>query len=149
MVAPDVAVFGQKDAQQALVIRRLAADLDLPTRIEVAPTVREHDGLALSSRNVRLAPPDRERALALSAALRAAEAALADGTRDAVKLTAAARAAMDPFDVEPEYLALVDPEDLRPVGVVDQDTLLAVAARVGQVRLIDNTILTPNGGGER
>jgi pantoate--beta-alanine ligase len=66
-----------------------------------------------------------------------------------VKLTAAARAAMDPFDVEPEYLALVDPEDLRPVGVVDQDTLLAVAARVGQVRLIDNTILTPNGGGER
>jgi pantoate--beta-alanine ligase len=149
MVGPDVAFFGQKDAQQALVIRRLATDLDLPARIEVVPTVREPDGLALSSRNVRLSPPDRERALALSAALRAAERELAAGTRDAQALTAAARAAMDPFDVEPEYLALVDPEDLRPVGSVDQDALLAVAARVGQVRLIDNTILTPNGGSER
>jgi pantoate--beta-alanine ligase len=143
MVGPDVALFGQKDAQQALVIRRLAADLDVPTRIEVVPTVREPDGLALSSRNVRLAPADRERAIALSAALRAAERELAAGTRDAEALTAAALAAMDPFDVEPEYLALVDPEDLRPVGSVDQDTLLAVAARVGQVRLIDNTILAP------
>jgi pantoate--beta-alanine ligase len=149
MVAPDVAFFGQKDAQQALVIRRLATDLDLPTCIAVVPTVREPDGLALSSRNVRLAPPDRERALALSAALRAAERELAAGTRDAQALTAAARAAMDPFDVEPEYLALVDPEDLRPVGSVDQDALLAVAARVGPVRLIDNTILSPNGGSER
>ncbi|HMJ32869.1 MAG TPA: pantoate--beta-alanine ligase [Baekduia sp.] len=145
MVQPDVAFFGQKDAQQALVIRRLAADLDLPTRIEVAPTVREEDGLARSSRNVRLAGDDRRRALALSRALRAAEQALAAGTRDGATLTAAARAAMDDFDVEPEYLALVDPEDLRPVATVDQETLLAVAARVGQVRLIDNTILTPNG----
>jgi pantoate--beta-alanine ligase len=147
MVGPDVALFGQKDAQQALVIRRLAADLDLPTRIEVVPTVREPDGLALSSRNVRLAPPDRERAVALSAALRAAERELAAGTRDAEALTAAALAAMDPFDVEPEYLALVDPEDLHPVGSVDQDTLLAVAAHVGQVRLIDNTILAPADAG--
>jgi pantoate--beta-alanine ligase len=143
MVGPDVAFFGQKDAQQALVIRRLATDLDLPTRIVVVPTVREPDGLALSSRNVRLDPADRERALALSAALRAAERELAAGTRDAEALTAAARATMEHFDVEPEYLALVDPEDLRPVGTVDQDALLAVAARVGQVRLIDNTILAP------
>jgi pantoate--beta-alanine ligase len=145
MVGPDLALFGQKDAQQALVIRRLAADLDLPTRVEVAPTVREPDGLALSSRNVRLAAEDRRRALALSSALRAAEGALASGTRDAATITTAARAAMTPFDVEPEYLALVDPEDLRPVGSVDQETLLAVAAHVGPVRLIDNTILTPNG----
>jgi pantoate--beta-alanine ligase len=145
MVGPDLALFGQKDAQQALVIRRLAADLDLPTRVEVAPTVREPDGLALSSRNVRLAPEDRRRALALSSALRAAEAELAAGTRDAAAITTVARAAMDDFDVEPEYLALVDPEDLRPVGSVDQETLLAVAAHVGPVRLIDNTILTPNG----
>jgi pantoate--beta-alanine ligase len=149
MVGPDVALFGQKDAQQALVIQRLATDLDLPTRIQVVPTVREADGLALSSRNVRLDDADRRRALALSAALRAAEAELAGGTTDAERLSAAARAAMTPFDVEPEYLALVDPEDLRPVGAVDQETLLAVAARVGQVRLIDNTILTPNGGAER
>jgi pantoate--beta-alanine ligase len=146
MVAPDVAFFGQKDAQQALVIRRLATDLDLPARIEVVPTVREPDGLALSSRNVRLGTVDRERALALSAALRTAERHVGEGERDAGALLAAARAAMDPFDVEPEYLALVDPEDLRPVGSVDQEALLAVAARVGQVRLIDNTILTPNGG---
>jgi pantoate--beta-alanine ligase len=146
MVTPDVAFFGQKDAQQALVIRRLAADLDLPTRIVVAPTVREPDGLALSSRNVRLEPADRARALALSAALRAAERELAAGTRDAAALTAAARAAMDDFAVEPEYLALVDPEDLRPVSTVDQEALLAIAARVGPVRLIDNTILGPGNG---
>jgi pantoate--beta-alanine ligase len=145
MVAPDVAILGQKDAQQALVIRRLATDLDLPVRIEVGATVREPDGLARSSRNVRLAGDDRRRALALSRALRAAGEALAAGTRDAATLTAIARAEMDDFDVEPEYLALVDPEDLRPVATVDQDTLLAVAARVGQVRLIDNTILSPNG----
>jgi pantoate--beta-alanine ligase len=147
MVGPDLALFGQKDAQQALVIRRLTADLDLPTRVEVAPTIREPDGLALSSRNVRLDDTDRRRALALSRALRAAEATLAAGTRDAQAITTAARAAMTPFDVEPEYLALVDPEDLRPVASVDQETLLAVAARVGPVRLIDNTILTPNGRG--
>jgi pantoate--beta-alanine ligase len=145
MVGPDVAFFGQKDAQQALVIRRLAIDLDLPTRIEVAPTIREDDGLARSSRNVRLEGDDRRRALALSRALRAAEQALAAGTCDGAALTTVARAAMDDFDVEPEYLALVDPEDLRPVATVDQDTLLAVAARIGQVRLIDNTILSPNG----
>jgi pantoate--beta-alanine ligase len=149
MVAPDVAFFGQKDAQQALVIRRLATDLDLPARIEVVATVREPDGLALSSRNVRLDTVDRERALALSVALRTAERHVREGERDAEALLAAARAAMDPFDVEPEYLALVDPEDLRPVGSVDQDALLAVAARVGPVRLIDNTILTPNGGSGR
>jgi pantoate--beta-alanine ligase len=147
MVGPDLALFGQKDAQQALVIRRLAADLDLPTRVEVAPTVREPDGLALSSRNVRLATDDRRRALALSRALRAAEGTLAAGTRDAEAIAAAARAAMTPFDVEPEYLALVDPEDLRPVASVDQETLLAVAAHVGPVRLIDNTILNPHDNG--
>jgi pantoate--beta-alanine ligase len=146
IVAPDVAFFGQKDAQQALVIRRLATDLDLPTRIAVQPTVREPDGLALSSRNVRLDPTDRARALALRRGLDAAQRELAAGTQDAAALVAAARAAMDDFDVEPEYLALVDPEDLRPVSTVDQDTLLAVAARVGQVRLIDNTILDPGNG---
>ncbi|HET6506151.1 MAG TPA: pantoate--beta-alanine ligase [Baekduia sp.] len=145
MVAPDVALFGQKDAQQALVIRRLVTDLDMPVRIEVVPTVREPDGLALSSRNVRLGDDDRRRALALSRALRAAEGTVAAGTTDAAQVLTAARAAMTPFDVEPEYLALVDPEDLSPVGTVDQETLLAVAALVGPVRLIDNTILVPAG----
>jgi pantoate--beta-alanine ligase len=146
MVEPDVAFFGQKDAQQALVIRRLAADLDLPVRIEVAPTVREPDGLALSSRNVRLHGDDRRRALALHRALATAQEQLAAGTRDAAALAAAARRAMDDLDVEPEYLELVDPRTLAPVAAVDQETLLAVAARIGEVRLIDNAMLSPNGG---
>src|SRR6185436_8548835 len=141
IVAPDVAFFGQKDAQQVAVLRRMTTDLDLPVRIEVVPTVREPDGLALSSRNVRLDATDRERALALSTALKTAERHVAGGEHDARAILDAARHAMTPFAVEPEYLALVDPEDLRPVAAVDQDALLAVAARVGPVRLIDNTIL--------
>jgi pantoate--beta-alanine ligase len=145
MVGPDVAFFGQKDAQQALVVGRLVRDLDLPVRIEVRPTVREPDGLALSSRNVHLRGADRERALALHDALRAAEASLAAGERDADALRSAALAAMRGRGVEPEYLELVRTDDLRPVARVDGDVLLAVAARVGATRLIDNTILTSNG----
>jgi pantoate--beta-alanine ligase len=145
MVGPDVAVFGQKDAQQALVVRRLVRDLDLPVRIEVRPTVREPDGLALSSRNVHLRGDDRERALALHDALRAAEASLAAGERDADALRGASLAAMHARGVEPEYLELVRTDDLAPVERVDGDALLAVAARVGGTRLIDNTILSSNG----
>jgi pantoate--beta-alanine ligase len=145
MAQPDVAFFGQKDAQQALVIRRLARDLDMPVRIEVLPTVRERDGLALSSRNVHLDGPDRERALALRRALEAADAAVSAGERDAAAIAARARAAMSELTVEPEYLALVDPSTLTPVTRVEGETLLAVAARVGPTRLIDNTLLTPNG----
>jgi pantoate--beta-alanine ligase len=145
MVGPDVAFFGQKDAQQALVVARLVRDLDLPVRIEVRPTVREPDGLALSSRNMHLRGDDRDRALALRDALRAAEASLAAGERDADALRAAALAAMRDRGVEPEYLELVRTEDLHPVVRVDGDVLLAVAARVGATRLIDNTILTANG----
>jgi pantoate--beta-alanine ligase len=145
MVGPDVAYFGQKDAQQALVVRKLARDLDLPVRIEVRPTVREADGLALSSRNVHLHGPERERALALHDALRAAESALAAGERDAGALRGAALAAMRDRGVEPEYLELVGIDDLAPVTVVDRAALLAVAARVGDTRLIDNTILNANG----
>jgi pantoate--beta-alanine ligase len=147
MVGPDVAYFGQKDAQQALVIHRLVRDLDLPVRVEVRPTVREPDGLALSSRNVHLHDADRERALALSQALRAAEAAVASGERDAGAIRAAALAALRDHRVEPEYLELVSPADLAPVARVDGETLLAVAARVGDTRLIDNTILSVNGRG--
>jgi pantoate--beta-alanine ligase len=145
MVGPDVAFFGQKDAQQALVVGRLVRDLDLPVRIEVRPTVREPDGLALSSRNVHLRGADRERALALHDALRAAETSLAAGERDASVLRAAALTAMRGRGVEPEYLELVRTDDLAPVTRVDGDVLLAVAARVGGTRLIDNTILRSNG----
>jgi pantoate--beta-alanine ligase len=145
MVGPDVAFFGQKDAQQALVVRTLVRDLDLPVRIEVCPTVREPDGLALSSRNVHLQGDDRERALALRDALAAAEASLSAGERDAEVLRAAALAAMRGRGVEPDYLELVHPDDLSPVARVDGEVLVAVAASVGSTRLIDNTILNANG----
>jgi pantoate--beta-alanine ligase len=141
MARPDVVFFGQKDAQQALVIHRLVRDLDIDVRIEIAPTVREPDGLALSSRNVRLPGDDRRRALALSRALAAAEQAASAGERDAEAIARLARAQMRELQVEPEYLELVDPEDLAPVKAIDGETLVAVAARVGEVRLIDNTTI--------
>jgi pantoate--beta-alanine ligase len=141
MAAPDVAYFGQKDAQQALVIRRLVRDLDIPVRIEVCPTVRDADGLALSSRNAYLSPAERERALGLSRALRAAEAEVAAGHLDAAAVLAAARAQLDEHGIDPEYLELRSAADLSPAERVNGSTLLAVAARVGRARLIDNTIL--------
>jgi pantoate--beta-alanine ligase len=141
MAGPDVAYFGQKDAQQALVIRRLVRDLDIPVRIEVCPTIRDHDGLALSSRNAYLSPAERERALALSRALRAAEAAVASGRVDAAAVLEAARGELDAAGIDPDYLELRSATDLSPVDRVNGSTLLAVAARVGRARLIDNTIL--------
>ncbi len=142
MAGPDIAYFGQKDAQQALVIRKLVTDLDIPVRIELVPIVRESDGLALSSRNVHLRGADRERALALRAGLDAASCAVAAGERDAAVVGDAARTAMAAFGVTPEYVALVRPTDLAPVETLDADTLVAIAARVGDTRLIDNTIVS-------
>ncbi len=141
MAGPDVAYFGQKDAQQALVIRRLVTDLDIPVRIEVCPTIRDGDGLALSSRNAYLSPAERERALALSRALRAAEAAVDAGRLDARAVLEAARGELDTAGIDPEYLELRSTTDLSPVERVNGSTLLAVAARVGRARLIDNTII--------
>jgi pantoate--beta-alanine ligase len=141
MVGPDVAWFGQKDAQQALVIRKLVRDLDMPVRVEVAPTVREPDGLAMSSRNAYLTPADRVRAVALSRALAAAEQAVAEGRVDAGAVLSAARAELDVAGIEPEYLELLSAHDLSPVERVNGTTMLAVAARVGRARLIDNTLL--------
>ena len=142
MVGPDVAYFGQKDAQQALVIRKLVRDLDMPVRIEVCPTVREPDGLAMSSRNAYLSAEERERALGLNRALRAAEDAVRAGRIDADDVLAAAREQLQKAGVEPEYLELRSAKDLAPVERVNGSTLLAVAAQVGRARLIDNTILT-------
>jgi pantoate--beta-alanine ligase len=139
VVQPDVAFFGQKDAQQVAVLRRMVRDLDLPVELHVVPTVREPDGLAMSSRNGRLTPDERRRALALSRALRAAKAAIAAGERDAATIAGTARTAMD--GVQPEYLALVDPDSFQPVTTVDGRVLVAVAARIGATRLIDNTIV--------
>jgi pantoate--beta-alanine ligase len=141
MAAPDVAYFGQKDAQQALVIRKLVADLDIPVRIEICPTVRDPDGLALSSRNAYLSAEERERALGLSRALRAAEAAVAAGSLEAGDVLAAAREQLSAHGIDPDYLELRSSTDLSAVERVNGSTLLAVAARVGRARLIDNTIL--------
>jgi len=141
MTGAEVAYFGQKDAQQALVIRRLVRDLDIPVRVEVCPTVRDADGLALSSRNAYLSPAERDRALGLSRALRAAEAEVSAGRLDAAAVLSAARAELDAHGIEPEYLELRSAADLSPAERVNGSTLLAVAAQVGRARLIDNTIL--------
>jgi pantoate--beta-alanine ligase len=141
MAQPDRAYFGQKDAQQALVIRKLVRDLDLPVEIRVCPTIREESGLAMSSRNGYLSEEERDRAAALSRALRAAEDAVRTGERDAAVVLGAARAELDAAQIEPEYLELRSAEDLTPVERVNGSTLLAVAARVGRARLIDNTML--------
>jgi pantoate--beta-alanine ligase len=143
MTMPDVAYFGQKDAQQVLVIRRLVADLNLPVRLEVCPTIREADGVAMSSRNALLSQEERSRARALPAALNAASQRAGTGERSAEALLDAAREAMLSSGVEPEYLALVDPDTLEPLQTLVSDGLLAVAARIGEVRLIDNAILQP------
>jgi pantoate--beta-alanine ligase len=143
MVLPDVAFFGQKDAQQVLVIRRLVTDLNIPVVIEALPTVREPDGLALSSRNALLSPEDRRRALAIGAGLRAAERLVANGEREAETLIAAVAGSLSSEGVEAEYVALVDPETLEPLTILNGEALLAIAAHVGDVRLIDNTILNP------
>ncbi|KQZ85879.1 pantoate--beta-alanine ligase [Microbacterium sp. Root166] len=141
IVAPDTAYFGQKDAQQVLVVRRVVRDLDIPVRIEACPIVREPDGLAMSSRNVYLDAGARARAAHINRALDAAEAAVAAGETDAAAVVAAARSVLDAAGIEPEYLELRSAGDLAPVDTVDDAALLAVAARVGAARLIDNRIL--------
>jgi pantoate--beta-alanine ligase len=143
MASPDTLYLGQKDAQQVLVIRRLIADLNLPVAIEVQPTIREPDGLARSSRNALLGAPARTRARGLYAALRAAEERAATGERASEKLLGAAGAALAPFGVQPEYLELVDPDTLEALDELDRPALLAIAAQVGGVRLIDNVTLQP------
>jgi len=141
MVGPEVAYFGQKDAQQALVIRRMVRDLDIPVQVEVCPTVREPDGLAMSSRNAYLSESERRRATALSRALAAADRAVRSGERRPVAVLEVARLELSAADVEPEYLELRSIPDLSPVEQVNGSTLLAVAAGIGPARLIDNTIL--------
>jgi pantoate--beta-alanine ligase len=143
IVGPAVAYFGQKDAQQAIVIRRMARDLDIPVRIEICPTVREPDGLAMSSRNVRLNAGERSRAASLNRALSAIAAAIADGEHDARRAIARGRAELADVQIEPEYLELVSPETLTPVERVDGEVLAVVAAQVGAARLIDNQLIQP------
>lgn len=141
-VAPDVVAFGQKDIQQATLIRRMLADLDLPITMRVVPTVREPDGLALSSRNVYLSPAERTAALALSRGLRAAALAWAGGERHGDALRQRVAAVLDGAEgVAVDYIAVADPDRLAPVTEAPAGTIVAVAARVGATRLIDNVIL--------
>ena len=142
IVEPDVAVFGRKDFQQAMLVRRMAGDLDFACEIEIAPTVRELDGLALSSRNVYLKGDDRRAAVALSRALRAVEQAWRAGEADPRALERRGLEVLQVPGVTPEYLKLVDAQ-MRPVDRVDAKTIAVVAAKVGAAgtRLIDNVVL--------
>ena len=141
MVGPHVAFFGQKDAQQALVIRRMVRDLDFPVRIEICPTIREADGLAMSSRNVHLDADERARAASLHRALDRAQAAIDAGERRATVVRSAALDELAAAAVAPEYLELVVPDTLEPVTEIDDEVLAVVAARIGATRLIDNQLL--------
>lgn len=145
IVQPDVAVFGQKDYQQATLIRRMVRDLNMPVEVEMAPIVREKDGLALSSRNTYLSDQQRERALSLSRGLFAARETFEEGVTDVERLKARVRGIMRGADVEPEYIELVDPDGLDPLDEARPGAVLAIAARVGETRLIDNLILGSDG----
>jgi len=136
VVRPDVALFGEKDYQQLAIVRRMVIDLDMGIEIVGVPTVREADGLAMSSRNAYLSPAERARALSISRALGAARAAAVGGARDGVAIVAGARAALDVDRID--YVELVDAETLRSTTDLSRPTVLAVAAFIGRTRLIDN-----------
>ncbi len=143
IVEPDVAVFGRKDVQQAIVIRRMVADLNIPTEIDVAPTVREADGLAMSSRNAYLSPEQRRAAPVLPRGLDAAHEAFESGIRNAGKLIdAALQVIRSEPQIELEYLEAVDPISLAPVTTATAQAILALAVHLGNTRLIDNIILS-------
>jgi pantoate--beta-alanine ligase len=143
-VQPDVAYFGRKDAQQAVVIERMTRDLDFPVEIAVLPTVREENGLALSSRNAYLTAEQREQAAAISRALQAAEEAARGGETSTDALVEATRNELRRAGIEPEYVEARAAEDLSPVAELNgRPVLVAVAARVGRARLIDNVLINP------
>jgi len=139
--SPDVAFFGQKDAQQARVIGRLVRDLDMPVQIELCPTVREPDGLALSSRNQLLSRDERVRAASIHRALDAIQRAVAAGERNPASARAQALGELESSGIEPDYLELVASDTLAPVSEIDHEVLAVVAARVGAIRLIDNELI--------
>jgi pantoate--beta-alanine ligase len=143
IVSPDVAFFGAKDAQQVMIIKRMAADLNLDIEVITCPIVRAPDGLALSSRNAYLSPDERQAALVLSRSLRQAEQAIQAGERAATKVIAGIRAAIG---AEPlariDYVEAVDPASLEPVVEIRGDVLIALAVFIGSTRLIDNILLS-------
>ncbi len=142
LVGADVVFFGQKDAQQAATVKRMITDLNIPIELEVLPTVREPDGLALSSRNGHLNPEQRKQASALFSALKLAEQMLTNGS--STEPEQACQAALDLITesgLKPEYIAVVDPESFERMAVVDRPALVVGAARIGSTRLIDNVIV--------
>jgi pantoate--beta-alanine ligase len=146
LAAPDVGYFGQKDFQQCVVIRRMAADLDVPTAIHVLPTVREPDGLAMSSRNAYLSQSERQQALGVISALRTATALVRSGERNAAPIIRQMREALRAAGLDPiDYAALVEPHELQPVQLVSGPTLGLIAAHAGRTRLIDNLLFGPDG----
>lgn len=147
-IRPDVAVFGRKDAQQLAVVRRMAFDLSFPVEILGAPTVREQDGLALSSRNVFLEASNRVAAASLSAGLFAAAEAVRLGERSGGELEAIVSESISEAGGELEYVTLADAFAAEPIETLDREAFLAVAARVGMVRLIDNVVLWPDGSAD-
>ena len=143
MVQPDVAFFGQKDAQQAAVIRRMVADLNYPIRIVVGPTVREADGLAMSSRNSYLSASERRDALCLSRALDLAEQRYRDGTVDSSVVKEEMRELIESCGSSGiDYIEIVDGDSFMPVDRISKNVLVAVAVRIGKTRLIDNRVMT-------
>jgi pantoate--beta-alanine ligase len=141
-VEPNLLLLGQKDAQQALILSRMCRDLDLDVQVVVAPTRREPDGLAMSSRNAYLTPAERRQAPAIYAALRAGAEAAARGERSSARVARAVRARLERAPLlAPEYVAVVDLEDLLPHDRLPPAALIAVAARLGRARLIDNVIV--------
>ena len=144
MVQPDLAVFGEKDAQQLRVIRRMVRDLDFPVRIVAGPTVREADGLAMSSRNRYLSPAERAQALCLPRALEQVRKRFAAGERRVATLAATVRRVIEAAPLaRVEYIALVDEQTLAPIKTVRGPCLVALAMHIGTTRLIDNIVLTP------
>jgi pantoate--beta-alanine ligase len=142
IVQPDVVYLGEKDAQQLAVLRRMARDLDIPVRVRGCPLVRDADGLALSSRNAYLSPEERQRALALGRALLEAEAAIRAGERKARRIAESVRRRLaEAPGVDLEYAVVADPDTLEPLGLIGGQALVAVAARVGKTRLIDNVLV--------
>jgi pantoate--beta-alanine ligase len=143
-VQPDAAYFGRKDAQQLSVVRRMATDLSFPVAVHGLPIIREADGLALSSRNVRIGEHQRSSALALSRSLFAAADAFESGERSRCSLIEAARAAFGPEpDVDVEYIDVARVSDVATVDRIEEPAFIAIAARVGNIRLIDNVMLDP------
>lgn len=144
LVRPDIAYFGQKDYQQAVIIKKMVEDLNLPVQIKVMPIVREKDGLAMSSRNSYLTPEQRQAATVIFQALKAARTAVKNGENDASKVLSIAKAELDnELLCKPQYLEIIDPVNLQPVKQLGSPSLIIIAAYVGEVRLIDNVLIGP------